>query len=364
MVKKVIIVVLALVLSFTLVFGVWACAKPAPAPAPAPAPKPAPAVPSDLAIGTKFMPSTTYVWGVSVTKVLNKHVEGITVHVGSYATDSYFADAFAKGLLQIGIGSTHTTVQQVYGMGKWEGRGSAPMRVMTTGPRWYLGVIARPGAGITTPADLKGKKWMIILRGSALLRDMADATLHGYGLTEKDVTLVEYSSSKEIVAAMKEGRVDAAGFPYQAGSPWLEELVMAGKADLISDTPEALDKITKAYPMFSRGALPAGSYKGQDKDVNTYTSVVTLDVHADLPADLVYDMVTALYENFEEWSNYHTAIKHFAMPGGIDVSRMGIPVHEGAIKYYKEKGYWTAAHEAKQKELIERLKGLGPYVLK
>lgn len=307
------------------------------------------------------MPSTTYVIGVAVVKVIAKHVEGVTAHAASYATDSYFSDAYAKGVLHLDIGTTHTTVLQVHGQGKWKDHGSAPMRLISTGPSYYLGVLANPKSGIKTPADLKGKKWMVIRPGSALLRDVADAILYGYGLTEKDVTVLEHSSSKEFVAAMKEGRVDAMGWPYTTASPWVEDLVMTGKAELISDTPEALKKITEKYPMFPIITVPAGTYKGQDEEVTTFGILQTLDCHAGLPADLVYAITAALYDNFEEWSGYHKNVKDFALPGAIDAGKLGIPVHEGAIKYYKEKGYWTAEHEAKQKQLLEKVKALGPY---
>jgi len=307
------------------------------------------------------MPSTTYVWGVSIAQMIAKYVKGVDAHAASFNTDAVFPEAYVKGIIHLDLGSTHTTFQQVYGVGRWQGHGSAPMRLISTGPLWFLGVMARPGAGITTPADLKGKKLMGLLSGSALLRDCVDAILYGYGLTEKDVTVLGYSSSKEIVDAMVQGRVDAAQYPYQEGSPFLEEMAMAGKVTLISDTPEALDKIVKKFTAFSPGTLPAGSYKGQDKEVKTFCAPVTIDCSADLPVDLVYSITAALYNNFAEWSKQQAAIKYWALPGGIEPSRLSVPVHEGAIKYYKEKGYWKAEQESKQQSMLEKIKLLGAY---
>ncbi|MFC1907344.1 TAXI family TRAP transporter solute-binding subunit [Chloroflexota bacterium] len=354
------IVALMIISLVSVAFG---CAEQAPAPAPTPAPKPAPApaTPSDLAVGTKFMPSTTYVSGVAVVKTINKHVEGITAHVASYPTDSIYPDAYAAGRLDLSIGSSSTTIENVFGMGKWKDRGAAPMRQIGIGDPVFLGVLAHPNSGINTPADLKGKKWMIIRPGSALLRTMADAIMYGYGLTENDVDVLEHSSSKEMTDALKEGRVDAIGWPYYKASPWVEELAMAGKVKIISDTPEGLQKIMGKYPQFMPMTLQAGLYKGQDKEVKTFGIYQTLDCSADLSADVVYAVTTALFNNYEEWLAYHSSIGGYRLPGGIDVEKIGIPIHEGAIRYYKEKGLWTAAHEAKQKELLEKVKAAGPF---
>jgi hypothetical protein len=307
------------------------------------------------------MPSTTYVIGVAVVKIISKHVEGVNAHAASYATDSYFADAYHKGLLHLSIGTNFASVQQVQGKGRWEGHGSAPLRLISTGPVYYLGVLANPKSGIKSPADLKGKKWMIIRPGSDTLRQNADAIMYGYDLTENDITILEHSSSKEFTEALKEGRVDAIGWPYTSAAPWAEELANLGKVQFVSDTPEANQKIVEKYPVFASVTLPAGTYKGQDKDQLCIGLVQTLDIHADLSADTVYEITAALYDNFDEWSTYHANIKDFALPGSIAVTRIVNPVHEGAVKYYKEKGFWTAEHEAKQKSLLEKVKALGPY---
>jgi TRAP transporter TAXI family solute receptor len=202
---------------------------------------------------------------------------------------------------------------------------------------------------------------MVIRPGSVAMRDIADAIMYGYGLTENDVNVMEHSSSKEFVAAMKEGRVDAMGWPYTTAAPWVEELANLGKVQFVSDTPQGNQKMTEKYPVFASVTLPGGSYKGQDTDQLCTGLIQTLDINADVPADLVYAVTAALYDNFEQWSGYHANVKDFALPGAIAVERMVNPFHEGAIKYYKEKGLWTAEHEARQKALLEKVKALGAY---
>lgn len=308
------------------------------------------------------MPSTTYVVGVGIAKMISKYVKGINAYAASFSTDSYFADAYALKRMDLGMGSSSISFEQVYALGEWSGRGTAPVRQIAVGDIFYYGVIARVGSGIKTSADLKGKKFVILRPGSVLRRQVADAILHGYGFTEnKDVMLPVAGSDEEIVQSIREGRVDAIGYPYLRSTPWLEELTAGGKAEIISDTPEALKRIVEKFPQFMPVTLPANTYKGQNQEVKTFGAYMTLDSRADLNADLVYAITVALFDNYKEWLSYHATIEGFRLPGSIEPIKTGIPIHEGTIRYYKEKGYWTADHEAKQKVLLEKLKGLGPF---
>ena len=129
--------------------------------------------------------------------------------------------------------------------------------------------------------------------------------------------------------------------------------MVTGKAELISDTEEAIEKIHEKYPWYVRKTLPAGTYPGQDKELITIGQANTLSVRASLSEDQVYNIVATLFDDFDTWSSYAEAdIKHFGLPDSISISVMSVPIHEGAIKYYKEKGFWTAEHEAKQQELL------------
>ena len=299
------------------------------------------------------MPSTTYILGVSVAQLLSKYGENMSTFVSSYATDGVFPHEFTAGKLQLAIGASPTSIQGALSLGQYEGKTPAPMKIITTGPLWIQGLVTRADAKINTPADLKGKNWLGIRKGSALVNQMCEAILYAYNLNKDDVRILEYSTTTELLDGLKSGRAAAGSFPYTTGTPWVEELAVMDMLKLVSDTPEGLERILEAYPFFSKVVLPANSYRGQDEDVVTFGSYVTIDVHSDLTDDLVYKITSILYDNFEEWAKSHDQVSDFVLPQAIDPVRIILPVHDGAIKYYKENGYWTKEHEEKQQTLLE-----------
>ena len=82
--------------------------------------------------------------------------------------------------------------------------------------------------------------------------------------------------------------------------------------------------------------MPAGTYKGQDKPLKTVADSVVLLVNKDVPNDLVYQMVKIICENKNRWVATHSMFKPFDPKKACDAP---IPLHPGAIKYFKEKGY-------------------------
>jgi TRAP transporter TAXI family solute receptor len=90
------------------------------------------------------------------------------------------------------------------------------------------------------------------------------------------------------------------------------------------------------YPSMALGAIPKGTYKSNpDKDIPTLTMWNFMAVHKDAPADFVYEVVKKTFENVDILVAAHPSAKE-VKPGAIINSP--IPLHPGAVQYYKEKG--------------------------
>lgn len=317
----------------------------------------------NLNVAAKPSPSATYTVAASVAKMFNektKHLHGFVV---TYPSDVVYPDRYADKTIQLSVNVLNTGMQSCFGTGAWEGRGAADNRLISTGNKGQFSVIiARPDAGIKTMADLKGKKVMGLIRGSVLSKDVWEAMDYGYGLNSSNLQLMEYTNVAEMTTALKEKRVDAITYPFFGTSAaWVEELISMDDGVFVPHDPVVLDKILKKFTHYNKLSIPAGTYRNQKEEIFNYGSYFTLDVAAFLPEEVVYDITATLYNNFTEWSSYHESIKAHELPLAIEPSRLAYVVHPGAVRYYKEKGLWTAEHDKAQQANLKKLEGLGPY---
>lgn len=95
-------------------------------------------------------------------------------------------------------------------------------------------------------------------------------------------------------------------------------------------------KIEAKYPSLPREVIPAGTYKNQTADIHTYTEAGPWVCNASLPEKLVYQIVKTIHQN-QPWltRNVHKAIGRWKFDPGVKVL---VPLHPGAVKYYKELG--------------------------
>ena len=102
------------------------------------------------------------------------------------------------------------------------------------------------------------------------------------------------------------------------------------------NTP-AIQKLVAEKPYYAMTAIPGGIYKGVDKDVPTYAVKATFVTGDKEPADQVYEVVKTIFENLDTLRGLHPAFK-ILTPNGM-LKGLAAPMHPGAVKYYKEKGW-------------------------
>jgi TRAP transporter TAXI family solute receptor len=143
-------------------------------------------------------------------------------------------------------------------------------------------------------------------------------------------------SNTEMVAALKDGTLDAFIITHPLKSAALLDLTTSFKVKMI---PVAEDGFYKKYPYFTKREVPPGVYRNVDKPVPTPTSRVVMytSTKAGLSTDDIYAMLKGIWEHTDEWVNTHPAVKKYTTLEDA-VKGLNIPLHPGAVKYYKEKG--------------------------
>lgn len=196
----------------------------------------------------------------------------------------------------------------------------------------YIQIVATAESGIKTLADLKGKSLSVGAPKSGTELN-SRAILSAAGMTYKDLGKVEYLPFAESVDLMKNRQLNATLQSAGLGVASLKDLSTSGEINVVSVPKAIVDKIG---PPFVAATIPANTYTGQDKDVPTAAVVNYLVTSSAVSDDLAYQMTKLIFESLPELATAHAAgkeIKLEAAAGGSPV-----PLHPGAIRYYKEKG--------------------------
>lgn len=162
--------------------------------------------------------------------------------------------------------------------------------------------------------------------------------LAGFGLDiEKDFSLFHggYGPSADAVA---DGKASGAGLPAGVPTGAVTKL-LAAKGDsvkLLSFTDEQAAKADAGKGLWTKYTIPAGTYPGQDKDVNTIAQPNFLAVRSDVDEDAVYMITKTMYENLPFLNAIHKATKAMAVERAV--AGLPLPLHPGAAKFYKEVG--------------------------
>ena len=221
----------------------------------------------------------------------------------------------------------------------WEGDAEAGFktrldRLRTIGAIYpnYIQIVATADSGIKTLADLKGKSLSVGAPKSGTELN-SRAILAAAGLSYKDIGKVEYLPFAESVDLMKNRQLDATLQSAGLGVASLKDLSTSTEITVVSVPSETVDKIG---PPFVAVKIPANTYTGQDKDVPTAAVVNYLVTRSAVSDDLAYQMTRLIYESLPELANAHAAGKEIKLESAAAGSP--VPLHPGAIRYYKEKG--------------------------
>jgi uncharacterized protein len=196
----------------------------------------------------------------------------------------------------------------------------------------YIQIVATSDSGIKTLADLKGKSLSVGAPKSGTELN-SRAILSAAGMSYKDIGKVEYLPFAESVDLMKNRQLNATLQSAGLGVASLKDLSTSTDITVVSVPKEIVDKIG---PPFMAATIPANTYTGQDKDIPTAAVANFLVTSSAVSDDLAYQMTKLIFESLPELANAHVAGKDIRLETAASGSP--VPLHPGAIRYYKEKG--------------------------
>ena len=260
------------------------------------------------------------------------------INVSAVATNGSVANvnAIVGGSLESGFSQADVATWAITGTGIYEGKPKVEeLRGIANLYPESVHVVVKKGQNIKSLADLKGKRVSLDEPGSGTLVN-AKAILAAYGVTEKDIK-PEYLKPQQSAEKMKDGAVDAffstTGFPQGA----IAELAATSGIELVPIDGAGRDKILAAYKFFAADNIPDGVYKDV-KGVDTISVGAQWVTSAKQDSELVYEITKALWSDKTRAALDAGHAKGKAIRKETALAGLGIPLHPGAEKFYKEAG--------------------------
>jgi len=292
-----------------------------------------------VTIGTGGVTGVYYAVGGAVCRLMNKSraETGLRCSVESTGGSVFNANAIKTGELDFGLAQSDIQFGAAKGEGQFKDKADPDLRaVFSVHPEPFT-VLARRDAGVTSFADFKGKRFNIGNPGSGTVASMEEL-LRQMGWTRADFSLAAELKADEQGTALCDNKID--GFFYGVGHPSaaIQDPTIACGAKLISLTGPAVDTLLKEHPYYARATIPGGMYANNPNPTETYGVLATVVTSAKVANTTVYALVKAVFDNFDEFKKLHPA---FALldPKAMIKNGLSAPLHPGAIKFYKEKGW-------------------------
>ena len=293
------------------------------------------AMAADINFVTAGTASTFYPISATVVGLWNESIEGMRATATPSGGGIDNLNQAYDGDAQIGIANANLVYQAQEGLASFEGYANDNLRIFAG---LYLNpnqVIVTKDSGINTVEDLIGRKISVGAAGSTTV-DEATVHLSLYGKTLDDLK-AEYMGTSESADAISNKQLE--GVWVMAGTPnaAVTQIMTTCDAKLLPIPAQTVDALKVEYPWYASIVIPAGTYAGQDEDVETSAVKLTLFITADVDEETVYQMTKVFWENWDYLTETHAALKK-ADPKEACNDVAGVAIHEGAARYYREIG--------------------------
>ncbi|MEM9130482.1 MAG: TAXI family TRAP transporter solute-binding subunit [Pseudomonadota bacterium] len=266
-------------------------------------------------------------------------VPGLIAIAQSTTASVFNNTAVQNGELEAGMAAADVTRSMFLGEGKFDGKPHEKLRIVANLYPEDLHLVLPKGASVSSLSDLEGKRVGIAQAGSGT-QVAVEMMLGQWGVTRDNMDEAELNNSQS-AERLADGQLDAyfyaAGWPVSA----MVQLATTKGMELHSFTDEDLAKINEIIPAYIPSQIPAGVYEGVDYDVKTPAVSALLVVSSDLSEELVYGITAALWNDNTRklLDNGHAKGKQITPDTALDgVAALGVPLHAGAEKFYKEAG--------------------------
>ncbi|WP_369932455.1 TAXI family TRAP transporter solute-binding subunit [Rhodovulum sp. 12E13] len=292
-----------------------------------------------ITIGTGGVTGVYYPTGGAICRLVNRNraEHGIRCGVESTGGSVFNINAIRGGELEFGVAQSDWQYHAYNGTSRFEEQGPFEelRAVFSVHPEPFT-VVARADAGIETFEDLQGKRVNVGNPGSGQ-RGTMEVLMDEMGWTMDDFAVASELQAAEQSQALCDNNIDAMIYTVGHPSGSIQEATTACDSVLVDVDNAATQALVEANPFYRVATIPGGMYRGNDEDTTTFGVGATFVTSTAVSEDVVYEVVKAVFENFDQFKSLHPAFAVLEKEQMVS-DGLSAPLHAGAERYYREAG--------------------------
>jgi len=291
-----------------------------------------------ILIGTGSKDGVYYYAGKAISRIVNTKADEISCKVISTAGSLHNLSNVRDGGLDLGIAQSDWQYYAVTGTGpaKFMDGSFNNLRALFSLHAEPFTLVVRRDTGISRIDEIVGHRVNIGNPGSGQ-RGTMEIVMGAMGWSKKDFQLAEELNASEQSFALCNNRIQA--MVYTVGHPNIsvEKAVRLCNATIAKVDGPVIDKLVADNPYYAYTDISGNLYSGITKPVRTFGVTATVVTSSDISPDTIYNIVKALFDNLENFKKLHPAL-NVLQPQQMVRDGISAELHEGAKKYFKEKG--------------------------
>ncbi|MBQ3062809.1 MAG: TAXI family TRAP transporter solute-binding subunit [Clostridia bacterium] len=274
-----------------------------------------------------------YAVGAAITNLWDTEIENVSAASQASTGGIENLNLVSEGEAQVSIAISSNCYECLNGEGSFDGYAYDDLKVIAG---LYLNpnqMVVTEGSGIESLVDVKGKHFAVASAGSSVYGECYNH-FTAAGLTFPDDINCEYITFADAADMLQNGTIDGAWIMSGAPASAVTQACTSG-CRLVGVDEQTIAGLQAQYPWYVPYTIPAGTYPGQDEDVNTSAIKMVMFCRGDLSEDVVYELTKVFWENIDSLGESQAVLKGLTPEEAVrDIAEL--PLHPGAEKYYKE----------------------------
>jgi hypothetical protein len=291
-----------------------------------------------VTIGTGGQTGIYYVAGQSICRFVNRGEHGIKCNAPVSGGGVANVNGLRSGEFNVGIMQSDHQFKALHGLAPFEAEGAMDdIRALFSLQSEVFTILARRDAKVASFDDLKGKRVNVGNPGSGQ-RDTLDEIMRVKGWDKSVFALSAELKPAEQASALGDNNIDA--MTYFVGHPngAIQEATTITDAVLVPVTGAEIDQLLAEKTYYTKAEIPGGLYRGNDATTPSIGGKAVLSTTAQVSPEVVYQLVKSVFDNLERFKRLHPTFADLKEAEMIEVG-LTAPLHDGAVRYYKERGW-------------------------